>query len=137
MYGEYVVTFHYDMAFPEGVLEWTSENVGAEYFEATYLPSAESQTFFEEADIDVERGWQVIDADINSITMRLNFTHPLAVSTSPYDGDSFLFSLKQAKKEEFTVVDENRPLKWEAKPVRLNLVQQIGDSQTKEILQTL
>ena len=39
------------MIFPEGIENWTSENEGADYLEFVYLPSDESEIFFDEANI--------------------------------------------------------------------------------------
>ena len=132
LYGVMVIDFMFDVILPEGVHNWTSENVGGQYFELKYVPSSETETLFEEADIYVEMGWSVISTDINSITLQLNFTNYLAVSTSPYEVDQLTFNIK--KPEEFIVVGENRPLMWKQVPVSNNLVQQIGDPDSKAFL---
>ena len=102
MYGEMVIEFNYDVILPEGIEEWTSQNIGAEYFELHYIPSEESEIFFDEADISIEIGWSIASIDGDSVTLQLNFTTPLAVSTSPYDIDQLTFNIK--KPEEILVV---------------------------------
>ena len=48
--------------------------------------------FFEEAEIQVSMTWWVTHADEHSITLQLNFTNPLAVSTDLYSYDELAFN---------------------------------------------
>lgn len=108
--GEITVWFDYPMIMPQDILVWTSENQGGEYFELVYVPSEESEIFFEEAEVVQQMGWKVKDFDEDSVTIQLNFTEPLAVSTSPFEKDRISFMI--LRPDVFIVKSENRPLKW-------------------------
>ena len=54
--------------------------------------------------------WCVTRVDETSMTLQLNFTNPLAVSTDMYSYDEIAFNIKKPK--EFIVLEENRPMKW-------------------------
>ena len=87
LYGGVVIEFTDDIEFPADIEQWSSENIGTNYIEITYLPSTESEIFFEEADLKVNMTWKVVAVEADKITLKLNFTSPLAVSTNPYDID--------------------------------------------------
>ena len=133
--GVIVVLFDFDMIMPEDILEWTSQNEGGDHFELVYVPSTESEIYFEEAEVVQHMNWTVKSIGSRSVDIQLNFTEPLAVSTSPYDKD--LVSFMILKPQVFIIKNENRPLKWRQEERQFVLVQQIGDEAILRALETL
>ena len=92
IYGEMVIQFDYTMILPQGIEEWSSyvrtaqkngtvensgisgrrlesENEGTEYFEILYLPSKQSEFFFEETEIKEVMHWFIDRTNSRSITL--------------------------------------------------------------------
>ena len=135
MYGEVTLVFDYEMGLPDGIEEWTSENEGADYFVFMYVPSTDSEIFFEEAEIEEHMSWSIESADSHEIVLKLNFTNPLAVSTS--SRDSIEFNIKRPQDFLVQTEDGNRPMQWKQEDAQVVLVSQLGDAVSKELLESL